>query len=81
MADIPQQPRPRLLFGKRLAPDVTSYDGVRPHRGAVVEIVEAMAAEFKPACFEDRYVDSRKMMSRHGTSLSSQNSCVLGYQA
>jgi hypothetical protein len=59
MANVTQQPRPRLLLGKRLAAYISSYRGVCPHRGAVDEIVKAMAAEPQPLCFEDRYFCNR----------------------
>jgi len=45
MACVTQQSRPRLLFGVRIASDVARDFGIGPHRPAVDEIFEAMAAE------------------------------------
>src|ERR1700728_867986 len=69
MAGVTQKLRPGLFFRKRLTAYVSSYFGVRPHRGAVDKVVEAMAAEFKPFGFEDGYCLGMVGVSGHSSSL------------
>src|SRR6202034_344411 len=70
MADVTKHPPPRLFFAKGLATYVSSYVGICPHLGAVVEIVKPMAAEFEPLGFKDRYLYGRMIRARHCSSLS-----------
>jgi hypothetical protein len=53
MANVPQQSAPAFLFSQRLSTYVSSYLWVRPHRGALRKIIEAMTAKYKPGSFED----------------------------
>jgi hypothetical protein len=53
MANVTQQPPPGLLFAERFAAYESSYLRIRPHRGAMAEIVKPVAAELEPLGFED----------------------------
>src|ERR1019366_2736922 len=67
MANVAQKLRPALLFAKRLAPDVSGYVCLRPHRRAADEIVLTLPTQREPFSFEDRYFHGRKRTKHAGS--------------
>jgi hypothetical protein len=68
MSNVAQEPGPHFFLGCRLAADVSRDLGVRPHRGAMHKIADAMRSQPEPLGFEDRNYGGKRR-ARHRCSL------------
>ena len=66
MSDVAQQPGPDFFWRERLAPDVPEDYGIGPHRFAIGEIVQPMAAQSETGGFQNRNFNGRTNQVGHG---------------